>query len=313
MTSLYDFGKDELGVALNQHVRLTHPFPRIWAIQPYSEIYPRTAGPIQPRSARTNVELIIQAMRIMAARGDIQTVVWDGFTNTARAIKNEVAQKGTNKDESTKNMVTQWGSSKDSVLNMPGMNWRDYGMTQDFMRFDFRNPILAAPEPFHFLGLGHECLNEPEGEYGPDIGGPKGWNFAGGMFEFVLWMGRKGKDRMVATDDYQRGAFTAKATFKRSPDTEVGDNGVVKITDYASSVALWQLAMDGSTTGLVRALLYGGYDVGKTALASAFLGVEGSGNALFVMGDQQLGLATCWPQAKAATEPAKPKPNEAKA
>ena len=300
MTSTYDFGKDELGIALNEHVRVTHPFPRVWLIQPYGEIYSRLHKDPKPRGARTNTHLIIQAMRIMASRGDIQTVIWDGFTNTAKSCKNEVAHSGVNKDESTKNMVTQWSDSKESILNLPGMNWRDYGMVQEFMRYDFRNQILASPEPFHFLCVGHEVLNEPEGEYGPDIGGPKGWNFAGGVFEGVFWVGKKGQKRLLAYEDLPRGAYKCKATLKKSPDLIIGEgSGYIEIPDtYQGSVELIQELRAAQNSPLSRWLIYGGFDGGKTALSSAFMGTEGSGNALVVMADQQLGLPTWWPETK---------------
>jgi len=296
---IFEFGSDELGKVLNESVRLTKPFDRVYMVQPYNEIYPRTHKGAKPLSARTNAFLIIQAARRMAKAGEIQTVIWDGFSNLARSVKNEVAHSGVNTDENTKNMMTQWGDDRTSVLNTPGVNWRDYGVCQEFLRNDFRNPLLSAPEPFNLLMLGHEVLNENEGEYGPDAGGPKSWNFGGGVFEGVFWVGKLSGTRVLAIEDFKRGAHTVKATLKKSPDKEVGQKGFIKIPDtYEGSVGVWNEILAAQSSPLTRVCIYGGYDGGKSALSSAFLGTKNAGTVLVIMNDQQLGLPTWWPEAK---------------
>lgn len=311
MTSVYDFGKDPLGAALNEHVRLTRPFPRVFMIQPYKEIYPRTHKGDTPRSPKTNVHLIIKAAERMVAAGDVQTVIWDGFSNTAQHVKNEIAQSGVNRDDTTKNLMTQWGSEKESILNLPGVNWRDNGMAQNFMRYNFRDPFLTSEQQFHFIAIGHEVLAEHVGEWGPDIAGPKGWNFAGGMFGGVFWIGKKGPKRLLVFDDMARGAHTIKATFKKAPSVDMPDGGYYEIPDsYEGSVQLLQELREKQAGDYARWCWYGGYDGGKTALSSAFMGLEGSGTALVVMADQQLGLPTWWPQAKAPAEENKTQPEQ---
>ena len=295
----YDFGSDALGKALNEHVRLSRPFPRVFMVQPYKEIYPRTHKGDKPRSPKTNVFLIIKAAERMAERGDIQTVIWDGFTNTAQHVKNEIAQSGVNRDDTTKNLMTQWGEQKESILNLPGVNWRDNGMAQNFMRSNFRDAFLTSEQQFNFLCLGHEVLAEHVGEWGPDIAGPKGWNFAGGMFEGVLWVGKKEKRRLLVFDDLPRGAHTIKATFKKSPGVDMPPEGYYEIPDsYEGSVELLKELRDKQASEYVRWLIYGGFDGGKTALSSAFMGLDGSGTALVVMADQQLSLPTWWDESK---------------
>ena len=117
MTRLYDFGSDELGVALNEHVRLSKPHPRVWMIQPYNDKYARNVLH-KPRAPRTQTHLIIQAMKRMAGKGDVQTVIWDGFSNTAKSIKHEVALSGVNKDDKTKDMPVSLDEAKKNILNI---------------------------------------------------------------------------------------------------------------------------------------------------------------------------------------------------
>lgn len=291
---MIDFGSK----VLNDNVRVTQPFADIYVIEPYSDMRNKLRGP------RAQAEFAVHAVRRMAKDGLIRTVIWDTITNTAREVTSELAYHQVNKDDHSKNYAVDVGEGH--FLNTPGVNWRDNGMAQNFCRYSIRDALIKAPEPFDLIMIGHEVRNNDEGLIGVDIAGKAAAaNFPGGKFSaFLNMVVAKDGNRYVLTKSLRKEGLTRMAIFKPQPGTSLAiadDNGMVKVpeNDFDGCVSVWKALTDALAADPIRVGLYGEFDTGKSALASAYLGLPGKLPAVVVMSDSQSSLPTYWPQVKA--------------
>ena len=282
-----------------EHLRVEEVADQVFVINPHADM---EGFGTNPRTPRAQVSLICGFAKRMAAEGKLRTLMWDTVSNTARQIIREVGEAKVNRDEHSKNYRIDM---EGEIVNTPGINWRDNGMAQNVCRYNLRDPLLHAPEPFHVHLLGHAVSHE-DGNIGFDIGGPAsakdGNLFSGGKFTSFLYVGtKKGGERFIATRPLAIRGFTVQSLFKAAPGRRLklaDDNGIIEIPtdDYEASVEIWRDIMETQGTRLYRGGCFGDFNAGKTALTSAFLGLPDTKPAYIVESDQQLDLTTFWPQ-----------------